>query len=134
MSYKFGTTSKRNRATLHPDLQSLVDKMIKHRDFSIAEGHRGPEVQNHYFATGRSKVKWPDSKHNTFPSDAMDLIPYPFKASDWNDRELWVDWSAWVVGFAAAEGIKLRSGYDWDMDHDHRDQNFMDGPHFERIE
>lgn len=133
MSYKFGTTSKKHRATLHPTLQILVDKMIKHRDFSIIDGHRGEEVQNHYYDTGKSKVKFPGSKHNAFPSEAMDLVPYPFKQWMWEDREVWVSWSNWVVGFANANGIKLRSGYDWDQDWDHRDQSFMDGPHFELI-
>ncbi len=131
--YKFGAVSKKHKATLHPDLEFLVGEMIKHRDFSITEGHRGEETQNHYFDTGRSKVQWPDSKHNTFPSEAMDIIPYPFKQKDWEDRELWVAWSNWVVGFAAGLGLTLRSGYDWDRDFDHRDQSFMDGPHFELV-
>jgi len=131
--YKFSDRSERNRATLHPYLQSLVDEMINHRDFSIIEGHRSREAQDHYYETGKSKVKWPNSRHNTFPSEAMDIIPYPFKPADWENRELWVGWSNWVVGFAAARGVTLRSGYDWDRDFDHRDQTFMDGPHFELV-
>ena len=133
MSYKFSDRSKRHLATLRPELQSLLEEAIKVRDFSLIAGHRPKEEQDHAFATGRSKLKWPESKHNTFPSEAFDAIPYPFTQADWEDRELWIGWSNWMVGFAAARGITLRSGYDWDRDFDHRDQRFMDGPHFEMV-
>lgn len=44
------------------------------------EGHRDEDRQNKLFEEGKTKVKWPDSKHNTSPSKASDSAPYPL---DW---------------------------------------------------
>ncbi len=35
-------------------------------------------------APDRSKIRWPDGKHNTVPSSAVDVTPYPVV---WDDRE-----------------------------------------------
>ena len=39
-----------------------------------------------------------------------------------------------VEGVAAALGIKIRSGADWDMDRNVSDQSFIDLPHIELVE
>lgn len=119
---------------MHPKLQQVANGILKFRDCSCTEGHRGEELQNFYFDTGRSKTRFPDSKHNANPSRAMDLLPYPFKSEWWNVKDyfhIWAEWGSWVCGFAAGMGIKLRWGFDWDQDFDLKDQNFYDGPHFE---
>lgn len=51
-------------------------------DITIICGHRNKEEQNNAFAEGKSKLKWPESKHNKNPSLAVDIAPYPI---DWND-------------------------------------------------
>ena len=84
-------------------------------------------------AEGKSGLVFPKSKHNRKPTLAIDAIPYPIKAADWEDRIFWIEWSSWVKGHAAGLGIILISGYDWDNDYDYgiKDQKFWDGPHFE---
>jgi hypothetical protein len=64
------------------------------------------------------------------------MLPYPFKPEWWNSKEyfhIWAEWGSWVKGFAAAKGVPLRWGFDWDNDFDLKDQTFYDGPHFEMI-
>lgn len=132
--YKFGKQSMAVYKTLHPSLQVVFSGVLEHRDCSLREGYRDKETQDRYFEEKRTKVRFPDSKHNRFPSEAVDAYPYPITKEQLNDREFWVEWGSWVVGFAAAKGVKLRWGYDWDQDHDLKDQKFNDGPHFELVE
>lgn len=128
--------------TCHPTLQGLLREMIKHRDFTVVEGYRGEALQNKYYDEGKSKVRFPNGKHNKYPSKAVDIYPYPIDQSMLNPKEgehkrakeMWIEWGSWVVGFAAGYGVKLRWGFDWDMDHDLGDQTFYDGPHFELVE
>jgi len=71
------------------------------------------------YNSGRSKVKWPDGKHNRSPSMAVDAAPYPI---DWQDRERFYYFAGYVMGVADmlhAEGLithRLRYGGDWDRD------------------
>lgn len=132
--YAWGPVSKANYQTLHRKLQTIADRVLEYRDATITEGHRNADRQNHLFNTGKSKVRWPDSKHNAYPSRGMDLLPYPFKPEWWSVKEhwdFWVQWGSFVVGVAAGLGIRLRWGFDWDQDFDLKDQTFYDGPHFE---
>lgn len=77
---------------------------------------------------GRSKTKWPDSKHNSNPSMGIDVAPYPI---DWNDIKRFYHFGGFVQSRAESLGIKLRWGGDWDSDRDLNDQTFMDLVHFE---
>ena len=74
---EFGKTSKKRLATCHEDLQRLFNEVIKRVDCTVLCGHRGELEQNQAFKDGKSKVKYPDSKHNTFPSLAVDVGPWP---------------------------------------------------------
>jgi len=94
------------------------------------EGFRGKEAQNEYFRTGRSKVEFPNGKHNRKPSEAIDASPYPI---DWQDTKRFYYFAGIVKGVAAEMGIKIRWGGDWDSDNDFNDQTFMDLVHFELI-
>jgi len=59
------------------DIQKVCHEVIKHYDFTVLCGHRGEEEQNEAFKQGRSNAKWGQSKHNTTPSRAIDIAPYP---------------------------------------------------------
>lgn len=127
---KYSKTSKRRLADCHPRLQELFNEVIKHYDCSILCGRRTKAEQDAAYNSGTSKVKFPNSKHNPLPSLAVDAAPYPI---DWNNHERFRHFAGFVQGVAAAKGIKIRWGGDWDMDNDLYDQSFMDLVHFEVI-
>lgn len=126
----FGERSMRHYNTLHPDLQLVLSEAIKYVDFSIICGHRDKQEQNLAFQQGRSKLRFPQSKHNSYPSDAVDIVPYP--NLDWNDRERFTYIAGIIMGIAMAKGIPLRWGGDWDRDGQLKDNSFDDLPHLER--
>ena len=71
------------------------------------------------------------SKHNSFPSLAVDVAPYPI---NWSDKERFYFFAGYVKATADQMKIKIRWGGDWDGDTKVRDQTFMDLPHYELIE
>jgi peptidoglycan L-alanyl-D-glutamate endopeptidase CwlK len=112
-------------------LRGVIEQAIEVVDFSVLEGHRGPDRQDEMFRTGQSKLQWPDSKHNSLPSLAVDLAPYPI---DWEDTERFVFLAGVVFTIAIQNGIDLRWGGDWDGDGSMMDETFRDYVHFELVE
>lgn len=131
----FGPASLERRETLHHSLQFVADEGIKYFDFTIVCGYRDEAAQNKAFAKGHSTKQWPDSKHNIFPSIAMDVGPYDpiIKDIDWNNKERFIYLAAYLIGIASANGIMLRWGGDWDGDTFMKDERFIDRPHLELI-
>lgn len=125
---KFSKNSLDRLYTCHPDLQILFQEVVKHYDCSILEGVRGQEDQDEAFYSGKSKVKWPNSKHNQVPSLAVDVAPWPI---DWGDLNRFYHFAGFVMGLALQLGVKVRWGGDWDGDLDFKDQNFNDLVHWE---
>jgi peptidoglycan LD-endopeptidase CwlK len=60
------------RDSLHPELKAIIDQVSKYFDIALIGGYRGPESQEKF-----GRKKFPNSKHNTCPSEAVDLLPYP---------------------------------------------------------
>ena len=125
---KFGSRSRKSLSTCHEDLQDLFNEVIKYIDCSVLEGHRDEYRQDKLFKEGKTKVKHPNGRHNSYPSRAIDVTPYPV---DWEDRERQTLFAGFVIGMARQMGIKLRWGGDWDMDFQVMDNRFDDFPHFE---
>ncbi len=125
---KFSDKSKRLLSTCDLRLQELCDEAIRIMDFTVITGHRDKESQNKAFAKGLSKLRWPDGKHNKYPSQAIDIAPYPI---DWNDRERFVLLAGIMIATAKSQGIALRWGGDWDGDFNLKDNKFADLGHFE---
>jgi len=125
---KFGKTSKFRLGTCEEDLQKLFNEVIKHFDCSVLEGHRGQKEQDKYFNEGKSKLKYPNGRHNAIPSRAVDVIPYPV---DWEDTNRMYYFAGIVKGLALSMGISIRWGGDWDGDTEVKDTKFKDLPHFE---
>lgn len=142
----YGATSRKNLAEVHPDLQKVFNLVIKFWDCSILDGARSIEEQRKNVAKGVSQTM--DSLH--LPQDdgfswAVDALPYPF---DWEKIQRGLDaikradggmeiaevyaFAGFVDGVAAAMGINLRSGYDWNTNRQFQDQSFIDLPHHEK--
>jgi len=133
--YILGNGSQRKLLGAHWDFQIIIQKAIKITpiDFTVIESHRIKYIQDQYFKEGKSKVKYPKGKHNTIPSNAIDVVPYVNNAVSWNMAHCLV--LAGVILTVANEmGIKIRWGGDWDMDGEPvTDQNFQDLVHYERV-
>lgn len=119
--------------TLDPRLQMLCKEAIKTFDFKILEGHRNQEKQHACFISGASKLDWPNGQHNSLPSRAVDLAPYPINwdLKDPANHRRWHYFIGFIIGLAQGLGIDLVSGHDWDHDNDLEEHTFQDSPHFQ---
>jgi hypothetical protein len=129
--------------TCEDDLNRLFTSVIEDYDNSILEGHRPEARQNELFDRKASKVRFPDGKHNSVPSKAVDSAPYivgrgipwPDKIEKpdtyYKDLAQFYHYAGYVQGKAKEMGIAIRWGGDWDKDWDLADQTFDDLVHFE---
>lgn len=122
------------------ELAALVRDAEKIVPLTVIEGHRGQAAQDKAFAEGKSKLKWPNGKHNKLPSAAVDLAPTYYEKGtqiDWKDVVAFGRIMGVMQCLAFQRGIKLRFGLDWDGDFRSvgRDPNesFLDAPHVERV-
>ena len=135
---RFSETSKARLKTCHRDLQILFAHIIQEMDCTIVCGHRDKQEQDKAFAEGKSKLQYPQSKHNSTPSWAVDAAPYVKGKVDWN-REQLLFFAGYVKGVADRLYItgvishRIRLGADFDMNSDISDDHFRDEPHFELI-
>lgn len=85
--FNFSRRSEQNRDTCHSNIIEWLNEGLKTSpiDFSIIFGYRGMSLQNRLFKQGFSKVKYPHSKHNSSPSLAVDIQPYPYTNEDKKD-------------------------------------------------
>jgi peptidoglycan L-alanyl-D-glutamate endopeptidase CwlK len=136
-NYSFASQTKLD--TCHPDLQALFFYVILGYDNTIVCGHRGEQEQNEAYAAGNSQLQWPNSKHNSYPSMAVDAVPYEKTGLDWGKIQS-ANFAGYVKGIAdmlfryGTISHKIRCGVDWNSDNDVDDTKFWDGAHFELVE
>lgn len=108
-----------NLAQCDPKLQRIAHEVAKRIKIIVICGHRGEKAQNKAFADGTSKLRWPNSKHNSKPSKAFDAVPYVKGAPggiDWDDEAAFKRMRAVYKAVAAELGIKVRF-ISWDLPH-----------------
>jgi peptidoglycan L-alanyl-D-glutamate endopeptidase CwlK len=133
---EFSNSSLNRLDTCHEDLQLIMSEVVRLIDCSVLEGHRDKDRQDMLFQKLFSKVRYPNSKHNTTPSMAVDVAPYPIV---WEDDGRFAFFAGWV--FCVAANLfelgeithTLRWGGDWDGDTRTDDQDFNDLIHFELV-
>ena len=141
---KFGRKSRERLETCHPDLQTLFNAVIEVVDCSITCGYRNKEDQDKAVASGNSKATFPHGKHNSNPSTAIDVIPWPI---DYDNTPRFYYFAGWVL--AKAEILrnvgeitnKIRWGGNWkglnngkiDFSYNMRKDVLNDMPHFELV-
>lgn len=111
---------------LHPELERLlvaVDREVGHNLFVYC-GHRGEAEQNEAFASGKSKLQFPFSKHNSDPSCAVDMVLRLRR----DDNDMWGEGRAKKLGekvkaIAEKIGVLIRWGGDF--------KSFKDYVHYE---
>lgn len=125
--------SKKSRLRLdgcHPLLIEVLTEVIKYFDFSVLGGRRNAAQQDRLYAIGKSKLRFPKSRHNANPSEAVDIAPYPI---DWTDRERFTYLAGYIMVTARTHGILLRWGGNWALDNDLKNNYFDDLPHYELV-
>jgi len=115
-----------NMVNVHNDLMLLVKEVSKKLDIMVICGHRGQLDQDEAYKRGASKVKFPNSKHNSLPSKAIDCVVTDVRGKniDWKNIKAFEDM---IVEFKLAAdrlGIKIECGGDWKM---------RDYPHIELV-
>ena len=128
---KFGKKSKLRLLSCDYRLQDVFNEVIKEVDCSILEGHRDERRQDKLYEEGKTKVRYPMGRHNSKPSRAVDVVPYPV---DWKDRERFHLFAGYVLGVASGMDISLRWGGDWNQNFEVDDNKFDDFPHFELVD
>jgi peptidoglycan L-alanyl-D-glutamate endopeptidase CwlK len=133
---RFSSVSEYNVGSCTAGLQRVLRKAIrvvpKHLDFAVTCGHRNQLDQEDAFKRGASTKHWPDSKHNTSPSQAADIRPAGlFSPADWNDLVRFGRILGFIEAVAHEESVKLRLGCDWNGNGQTIDENFKDIPHIE---
>lgn len=133
MSFRFGNKSVSKLITCDERLVRVAHRALSMSplDFSVIAGHRTQSEQRAVFADGRSKLNWPQSKHNSKPAQAMDLAPWPL---DWRAAMRFHVLAGVVFAAAGEEKVILRWGGNWDGDWSSADQSFSDLPHYELVE
>jgi len=113
--YVFSLESQDKLETCCPDLIRLFNEIIKHRDCKVIYGRRGKEEQDRLFKDGKSKLNYPKSYHNRYPSRAVDVVPYFSKRPHvrWDDIESFKAFGNFVLGVAAVLDIPVEWGGNW---------------------
>lgn len=106
----FSKRSKERLKTCDIRLQLIMNKAIELYDFTVLEGYRDGITQNRYFKKGVSKLKFPKSRHNKKPSQAVDACPYPIS---WDKTERFYELAGVIKTIAADYKIPIIWGGDW---------------------
>jgi peptidoglycan LD-endopeptidase CwlK len=130
---KFSKKSLDKLETCDERLKKIALKVVENFDCVVVYGNRSKEDQDKAFKEGKTKLKFPLSKHNSLPSKAMDLAPFINGEIVWDDRQCYY-FAGYVIRVAEELGIKIRWGGDWNSNRTIKDQTFNDLVHFELVD
>jgi peptidoglycan L-alanyl-D-glutamate endopeptidase CwlK len=108
----------------HPDLIKLIMRVDELYPCHVICGHRNEADQNKAFDEKKSQLKFPQSKHNSKPSRAVDVVSGNGKTIAWSDLKAFEILCLTIEAVAEEMNIKIRLG---------RDFSFKDWPHCELI-
>jgi len=117
------------------DMQWILREALAYGviDFSVICTYRNKADQEKAYSEKKSKVRWPDSKHNKWPAQAADCVPYVNGKISWNKLHCCV-LAGVILAAAARLGKNIRWGGDWDQDGvPITDQDFQDLVHYEEM-
>lgn len=115
MKYKWGKKSTERLATCDKKLQDIANMMLERSpfDLTITCGYRTENEQNEAFEKGKSRARFGESKHNIFPSKAIDICPYPInwdsKDTRWQEMALNAMWCAGKLDIEITWGGSFKS-------------------------
>lgn len=129
----FSSISRARLMECNYRIQKLFSEVVKEYDCTILEGHRSEARQRKLLEAGATTTM--NSKHLEYPSEAIDVSPYPIP-DEWGEnnqleKAKFYHFAGYVQAKADELGVKIRWGGDWDGDKDFDDQTFFDLVHFE---
>lgn len=132
----FSAKSNQKLSQAHSDLIIIFNEVIKYEDCTIIESYRDADAQERAVKEGKSKVHFPFGAHNSLPSVAVDVSPYPIRWDDTKRFYVFYGIVRVVVDQLLASGKithKIRWGGDWGCNDNYNDQKFNDLDHFELL-
>lgn len=121
------TASLERLKLCHKDLIKLAMAVDAVYPIQVICGPRNEADQNKAFDENKTKLKFPESKHNKTPSMAIDCVPDPDqnpKTISWADLKEFEIMCLTFESYAEQFEINIRLG---------RDFSFKDFPHIELI-
>lgn len=103
-------------------------------DITVIQGHRSEKEQNEAYKAGKSKLKYPKSKHNSDPSRAVDIAPWVGGQIPWENEKYFYFMAGIVFTVSEDLGINIRWGGNWNSNENFDDQSFDDLVHFELVD
>ena len=139
--FAWGEKSRVRLATCHPAIAAVMTRAIEITPFDliIVCGWRGEAEQNQAYAEKKSKLRWPQSKHNHTVNGqpmslAVDVAPYVGGTIPWKEPVLFHLMAGVVFAAAAERGVKIRWGGNWGPSWAPSLNRFVDLPHFELLD
>lgn len=141
--YNLSIQSKQKRDTLHPFLQSALDRLLYSIDYSILEGFRAEERQNFLLVHEKTNLPWPKSKHNKFPSQGVDIVPWYSGQPQFENYYQYCYMAGRLIDIGETiaaqvpeyKNFRIRWGGNWKRDHVVTlKQKLNDLGHFEMVE
>ena len=132
-----GSRSAERLLTCHEDLQRVITRVVElGPDFIVVCGHRTQEEQEQAVQAGNSQRHWPEGRHNSMPSTAVDLAPCAADGSvDWKDHSRFRTLAGYVLAAGDFLAVPLVWGGTWEHDgadrFDESRTRFHDLGHFE---
>jgi len=132
---KVSERSQRNLDSVVPMLGTVVQRALEEApawlDFAVISGKRTAEEQQELWRKGRDElgnvvdrdavVTFKDGIHKRSRHQsgrAVDIVAYVDGKISWKEEHN-LRVASYVIGFAAARGIKLTGGAKWGWDHGH---------------
>lgn len=109
---RWSKRSKMNLYTCHDDLRELFDRVLIRMDCSVICGYRNEHEQNRLYPEF-TELRYPDSKHNTYPSNAVDVIPYVPGVDPYKNHGFFLRLACIVFEEAMLMGIEVKWGGNW---------------------
>ena len=113
MTFTFSRAYRAKLDTCHPMLIAIVEKVLELRPLVVVCGHRNEVAQKLACATGNSSAPFPTSRHNSFPSEAVDVAPLVDGVIPWNDIHAFNELAGDMKVAGGQLGCRIEWGGDW---------------------
>jgi len=112
---KYWSKGPKNFESLEADLKGLMIYVGERMEVEPFHGYRDRLEQDELVKKEKSKLNYPNSKHNKWPSQAVDIQIYKNGKATWEPNEYIKLWHL-VMFYCMDNEINIRWGGNWDGD------------------